>query len=97
MSWDEDAELAFALGKVAGALAEGGCMMKESLGLVGEKIFIFGGTSPYNGPPLFFTPNQLQQMPESEGVNLIDHNDLLVLDTSPSLKTLSMLHQEWHY
>ena len=55
---------------------------------VGDKIFIFGGTSPYDGPPLYFTPEQLELIPEVDptptdgpAITLIDHNDLHVLDT----------------
>ena len=64
---------------------------RQAMCLVGNQIFLFGGTSPYDGPPLFFTPNQLQQIPETDGISLIDHNDLRVLDLSPSLKTLCLL------
>ena len=53
---------------------------------------MFGGTSPYHGPPIRFTATQLQFMPEQmrdgEQLKLIDHSEMFVLDLSPSLKTL---------
>lgn len=59
---------------------------------VENKIFIFGGTSHYDGPPIFFTPIQLQLIPEQDSPSskLIDHNDLFVLDLNPTLKTLCL-------
>ena len=33
---------------------------------VGNRIFLFGGTSPYHGPPLYFTPEQLALLPHQE-------------------------------
>ena len=62
--------------------------------MVGERLFLFGGTSPYHGPPLYFTPEQLALLPQQEEDNsskLMDHNDLFVLDLAPSLKTLTIL------
>jgi hypothetical protein len=67
---------------------------RQSLCRVGSKIYLFGGTSPYTGPPLFFTPEQLAMLPQQDEDNstkLMDHNDLYVLDLNPSLKTLAML------
>ena len=67
----------------------------------GSQIFVFGGTSPYNGPPIRFTPTQLQFMPEQmrigEQLQLIDHSDMFVLDLQPSLKTLCIdaLTSKW--
>ena len=61
--------------------------------MVGERLFLFGGTSPYHGPPLYFTPEQLALLPQQEEDNsskLMDHNDLFVLDLAPSLKTLTI-------
>jgi hypothetical protein len=52
-----------------------------------DEIFLFGGTSPYDGPELYFSPDQQELMPDQPN-NLIDHNDLYVLDLSPSLRTL---------
>ena len=57
-------------------------------------MFLFGGTSPYHGPPLYFTPEQLALLPQQEedtSNKLMDHNDLFVLDMSPSLKTLTIM------
>ena len=67
----------------------------------GSQIFVFGGTSPNNGPPIRFTPTQLQFMPEQmrigEQLQLIDHSDMFVLDLQPSLKTLCIdaLTSKW--
>lgn len=36
---------------------------RQAMCRVGERIFIFGGTSPYHGPPILFTNEQLQLMP----------------------------------
>lgn len=66
---------------------------RQALCRVGSKIFLFGGTSPYTGPPLYFTPEQLEWLPQQDEENstkLMDHNDLYVLDLTPSLKTLCM-------
>ena len=44
---------------------------------VGDLVVVFGGTSPYNGPPLFFTQQQQELMLEHDTNNtskLIDHN-----------------------
>jgi N-acetylneuraminic acid mutarotase len=67
---------------------------RQALCRVGDRIFLFGGTSPYNGPPLYFTPEQLALLPQQEEdstTKLMDHNDLYVLDLNPSLKTLCLL------
>ena len=67
---------------------------RQALVRVAEKIFLFGGTSPYNGPPLYFTEEQLALLPHQEedaSSKLMDHNDLFVLDLAPSLKTLAIL------
>ena len=40
---------------------------RQALCRVGSKIYLFGGTSPYNGPPLFFTPEQLSMLPQQVG------------------------------
>ena len=65
----------------------------QALVRVGDKIFLFGGTSPYFGPPLYFTEEQLALVPQHEDSSsqLIDHNDMFVLDMRPSLKTLAIL------
>ena len=50
--------------------------------------------SPYHGPPLYFTEEQLAMLPHQEedaSSKLMDHNDLFVLDMAPSLKTLTIL------
>ena len=67
---------------------------RQALIKAGNRIFLFGGTSPYSGPPLYFTPEQLALLPQQEEDNtskLMDHNDLFVLDLAPSLKTLTIL------
>ena len=67
---------------------------RQALVKVGDKLFLFGGTSPYHGPPLYFTPEQLALLPQQEEDTtnkLMDHNDLFVLDMSPSLKTLTIM------
>jgi len=73
---------------------------RQALCQVGCKIFLFGGTSPYTGPPLYFTPEQLSMLPpqqdEENSTKLMDHNDLYVLDLKPSLKTLCMLQVNKH-
>lgn len=69
---------------------------RQAMCHVSNKIFLFGGTSPYLGPPLYFTPEQLSWLPpqhqqEDENSGLMDHSDLHVLDLSPSLKTLCIM------
>ena len=68
---------------------------RQALVKVGTKLFLFGGTSPYFGPPLYFTPEQLELLPQSAEEDttnkLMDHNDLHVLDMNPSLKTLCLM------
>jgi len=67
---------------------------RQALVKVADKLFLFGGTSPYHGPPLYFTPEQLALLPQQEEDNsskLMDHNDLFVLDMAPSLKTLTIV------
>lgn len=64
---------------------------RQALCQVGNQLFLFGGTSPYSGPKLYFTPAQLELMPDQTSAKLIDHNDLYVLDLSPSLRTLCLL------
>ena len=63
---------------------------RQSVCLVGSQIFLFGGTSPHEGPHVSFTPEQLQYMPDNQPKNLIDHNDTYVLDLKPSLRTLCL-------
>ena len=67
---------------------------RQALIKAGNRIFLFGGTSPYSGPPLYFTPEQLALLPQQEEDStskLMDHNDLFVLDLAPSLKTLTIM------
>ena len=67
---------------------------RQAITKVGNRIFLFGGTSPYSGPPLYFTPEQLALLPQQEEDStskLMDHNDLFVLDLAPSLKTLAIM------
>ncbi len=65
---------------------------RQAMCKVEDKIYLFGGTSPYDGPPIAFTPAQLNFNPQDQdanlGVRLIDHNDTFVLDLRPSLKTM---------
>ena len=56
----------------------------------GNQLFIFGGTSPHDGPPLIFSKAQQENMPDNQPKHLIDHNDTYVLDLSPSLRTLTI-------
>ena len=63
---------------------------RQSVCRVGSQIFLFGGTSPHEGPQVYFTQEQLQFMPDDEPKNLIDHNDTYVLDLKPSLRSLCM-------
>ena len=54
---------------------------------------MFGGTSPYDGPPIKFTPRQLEFMPreldpdagdvDGRRLKLLDHSEMFVLDLSP--------------
>jgi len=72
---------------------------RQALVKAGNRIFLFGGTSPYSGPPLYFTPEQLALLPQQEEDNtskLMDHNDLYVLDLAPSLKTLAIMAIKKH-
>jgi N-acetylneuraminic acid mutarotase len=67
---------------------------RHAMCLVKNRIFVFGGTSPHEGPPLYFTEDQLALLPpqqEEEHSGLMDHNDLHVLDINPSLRTLCIL------
>ncbi|KAL3266083.1 hypothetical protein HHI36_010269 [Cryptolaemus montrouzieri] len=54
---------------------------RQSCVLVGNRVFLFGGTSPL---PNFYEVGQ-----DIED-KLIDHNDMHILDFSPSLRTLCM-------
>jgi len=65
---------------------------RQALCQVGSQIFLFGGTSPHNGPQIAFTPAQLNFMPDQQQNNLIDHNDVFVLDLKPSLRTLCLVN-----
>ena len=77
---------------VAGSILT--CILKlPFVFLQGSRLFLFGGTSPYHGPPIDFTPAQLELMPEQgEAMDkLMDHSDMFVLDLNPSLKTLCLM------
>ena len=65
---------------------------RQSLCQVEDQIFLFGGTSPHDGPQVMFTQEQQSYMPENyqNQKNLIDHNDTHVLDLNPSLRTLCL-------
>lgn len=56
--------------------------------IVGDRLFIFGGTSPY---PAGIQPIPIEYMQQGVDPTLMDHNDLHVLDFAPSLKTLCEL------
>ncbi|GLH07303.1 hypothetical protein R5R35_003214 [Gryllus longicercus] len=62
---------------------------RQSCLVVGEKVFLFGGTSPYPGaPPEVPGDDELQiEGPDSK---LMDHSDMHVLDFSPSLRMLCL-------
>ena len=70
----------------------------QALVKAGNRIFLFGGTSPYYGPPLYFTPEQLALLPQNEDhlYKWMTHNDLYVLDLAPSLKTLAIMAIKRH-
>lgn len=53
--------------------------------IVGQKIYLFGGTSPNPNEP---QPYMRLRPDETSETQLVDHNDLHILDFSPSLKTL---------
>jgi len=64
---------------------------RQAVCLVDNRVFLFGGTSPYTGPEIIFSPRQLELMNELiREETLIDHSDLYVLDVQPSLKSLCM-------
>lgn len=65
---------------------------RQNMQRVGSQIFLFGGTSPHEGPQIAFTPAQQQFMPDQQQNNLIDHNDVFVLDLKPSLRTLCLVY-----
>jgi len=72
---------------------------RQALVKAANRIYLFGGTSPYSGPPLYFTPEQLALLPQQEEDStskLMDHNDLYVLDLAPSLKTLTIMAIKKH-
>merc|ERR1719206_1504348 len=59
---------------------------RQALARVGNRIFLFGGTSPYHGPPLYFTPEQLALLPhqeEDQTSKLMDHNNIM---TDPEIQ-----------
>ncbi|XP_067009770.1 kelch domain-containing protein 3 isoform X2 [Anabrus simplex] len=60
---------------------------RQSCLVVGDRVFLFGGTSPYPG----HHPTALSMDPETQDTRLMDHNDMHVLDFAPSLRTLCML------
>lgn len=68
-------------------------MLPYLVNFQGSKLFLFGGTSPYTGPPIQFTQEQLELMPDQDETmdKLMDHADMYVLDLNPSLKTLCLL------
>jgi len=64
---------------------------RQSCCVVGDQVFLFGGTSPH--PDANISPPSERYLPfleQMEETRLMDHNDLFVLDFAPSLKTLSI-------
>lgn len=64
---------------------------RQSCCVVGDQVFLFGGTSPL--PDANIPPQPERYLPfleHPEETRLMDHNDLFVLDFAPSLKTLSI-------
>ena len=51
---------------------------RQAVVMVGERLFLFGGTSPYHGPPLYFTPEQQLLLPAQEEDN---SSKLMVVNT----------------
>ncbi|KAJ9595231.1 hypothetical protein L9F63_013468 [Diploptera punctata] len=64
---------------------------RQSCLVVGDKVFLFGGTSPYSGQNL----HSLEELDDNHGegldAKLMDHNDLHILDFRPTLHTLCLL------
>ncbi|XP_049939658.1 kelch domain-containing protein 3 isoform X1 [Schistocerca serialis cubense] len=59
---------------------------RQSCLVVGDRVFLFGGTSPYQGQMSYQVIEDLY----NEGIDskLMDHNDMHILDFAPSLRTL---------
>ncbi|XP_076273431.1 kelch domain-containing protein 3-like [Rhynchophorus ferrugineus] len=58
---------------------------RQACAKVGDKVFIFGGTSPH-------VVNDVEELNDASGLDgLVDHSDMYILDLNPSLKTLCML------
>lgn len=65
---------------------------RQSCLVVGDKVFLFGGTSPFFGPnPIVFQENINNNPVQGLEAKLMDHNDLHILDFAPSLHTLCLL------
>lgn len=66
---------------------------RQSCCVIGDRVFLFGGTSPHPDLNLNLTANQQREnYPGLEPIEspLMDHNDLFVLDFAPSLKTIAI-------
>ncbi|XP_071439603.1 kelch domain-containing protein 3 isoform X1 [Hetaerina americana] len=63
---------------------------RQSCCVVGDRVFLFGGTSPYLGPQPQFTPDNEEMLMDGLDSKLMDHNDLHVLDLVPTLRTLCL-------
>ncbi|CAG9823052.1 unnamed protein product [Phaedon cochleariae] len=63
---------------------------RQACVLVGEKVYIFGGTSPHPSESL---DNYSIRNTDDK---LVDHSDMYVLDFNPSLKTLCMIAVRKH-
>ncbi|XP_069675101.1 kelch domain-containing protein 3 isoform X2 [Periplaneta americana] len=65
---------------------------RQSCLVVGDKVFLFGGTSPcYSPNPIAFLGNIEENAVDGLEAKLMDHNDLHILDFAPSLRTLCLL------
>lgn len=77
---------------------------RQSCCVIGDRVFLFGGTSPhpsslhYNQEALLQNGFEFDENDAMESSRLMDHNDLFVLDFAPSLKTLgitTVLEHKW--
>lgn len=63
---------------------------RQSCCIVASRMFLFGGTSPHENFEDNIEDDELDEIAATDR-RLMDHNDLHVLDLSPSLKTLCLL------
>lgn len=65
---------------------------RHAMCLVDDKVYVFGGTSPYNGPRLFFTQMELALIPmDGRTFSLVELDDMHILELSVSLRTLCLM------